>query len=796
MVARNVRTIRSPIGEVPTDSTGSAIGVVRLDPERSYRGVPALLKRVIEEDSTHDWEAIKAKIDYTYESLSQALQPLDDESGYAQRIRGQLEQGKKLLFKPNMVSALAIDPMTHAEGTGHVACTAWPFLAALMRWFHDHLDISYHQMAVGEAATATAAIAARFNLALGGALSVTPEGIMEGRPGPFYAGWGFYFVRRYLADTHDPSHQDDPMQGYDDSVAGDYVPPGRASDRLPLYDLNRTQAAPPRGRDVEVPNGANFKSITLHKAVVGGDPNDPDDRREYPGCVLVNVPRLKVHNIALFTSAIKNLGIGLYPMEAAADPDPASTSWKYSCPDGPVPGMKFGIPHQVWVPQELDETGSPKRDANGNYLLTRTAGLPGTMADILEALNQEGVLTLSVVDAIETTNLGHMGSPLGVAVPEGYVLAGLDAVAVDLLCARYLFKTVPMAEARRLCAEQSLPSEFMRRVPLPRSDGRNIVTEAGVDSPLWRDRVFAYAERRGLGGQEYYVVGRDVTADAPLASVDGHLGQVQGDSFSELMTSTLYTDISKPLWDLQATVLAYAEANDALTGSAYRRQFLEAFDENADGLIDYEEMGKTGSLSALGIAFGQMVRLMAVEPFGAQRGSFQFRSALLRWGDGAFNGEGQDLFREYADTGACSVALRLALTPTESKDPLFPSMTWGRGKWPSLQFAKRAQIVSMVYGLEAPEGIDLVSLYGYAFDYADKAFNGGQFTGGPGPTADPSAAQKYVQAVEEGAEPLPFVLYVPAGFARCGERDVPNVEETADREKMFRVEFRDGEETW
>ncbi len=796
MVARKARTVRSPIGEVRTDSTGSAIGVVRLDPERSHRGVPALLKQVIDAESTQDWEAIKAKIDYTCEGLSQALEPLDGETGFAERIRRQLEEGKKLLFKPNMVAVLAIDPVTHGEGTGHVACTAWPFVAALMRWFHDHLDVSYHQMAVGEAATGTAAMAARLNLALGGALRVTPEGIMEGRPGPFYAGWGFYFVRRYLAETHDPSHQDDPMRGYDDSVTGNYVPPGRANDRLPLYDLNRTQTAPPRGRDVEVPNGANFQSITLHKAVVGGDPNDPDDRTDYPGCVLVNVPRLKVHNMALITSAIKNLGIGLYPMEAADDPDPASTSWKYSCPDGPAPGMKFGIPHQVWVPEEIDDTGRPKRDADGNPLVTRTAGLPGTMADILEALKHEEVVALSVVDAIETANLGHMGSPPGTAVPEGYVFAGLDPVALDLLCARYLFKTVPMAEARRLCAEQGLVSEFMRRVPLPRADGRNIVTETGVDSPLWRDRVFAYAEGRGLGSQQYYVVGRDLTADAPLASVDGHLGRVEGDSFSELATSTLYTDISKPLWDLQATVLAYAEANDALTGSAYRREFLEAFDENGDGLIDYEEMGKTGFLSALGVGFGRMVHLMAAEPFGAQRGSFQIRSILLRLGDGAFNSEGEDLFREYGDNGACSVGLWLALKPTEGKDPLFPSLTWGRGKWPSLQFARQMQILGLVYGQEAPEVIGLVSLYGYAFDYADKAFNEGRFTGGLMPTADPLAAQKYVRAVEGGAEPLPFVLYVPAGFGRCGERAVPNVEETGDREKMFRAGFRGGEEMW
>jgi hypothetical protein len=142
------------------------------------------------------------------------------------------------------------------------------------------------------------------------------------------------------------------------------------------------------------------------------------------------------------------------------------------------------------------------------------------------------------------------------------------------------------------------------------------------------------------------------------------------------------------------------------------------------------------------------------------------------------------------------MALRLALSSAESKDPLFPSMTWGGGKWPSLQFARQAQTQAVVYGQEAPDAIGLVSLYGYAFDYADKALAGGRFTGGVGPTADPEAAQKYVQAVEEGAEPLPFVLHVPTGFNTCGERAVPNVVETSDRDMMFRASFRDGEEVW
>jgi len=58
-----------------------------------------------------------------------------------------------------------------------------------------------------------------------------------------------------------------------------------------------------------VPEGANFKEITLHKVIIGGDPADAEDLHNYPGCVLINVPKHKIHAQDLLTNAIKNLGI-------------------------------------------------------------------------------------------------------------------------------------------------------------------------------------------------------------------------------------------------------------------------------------------------------------------------------------------------------------------------------------------------------------------------------------------------------------------------------------------------------
>ena len=62
-------TVESSIGELPVDATGSAIGVVRMDPARSYPHIPELLKSFIDEADVAVWEKIKAKIDYTYANL-------------------------------------------------------------------------------------------------------------------------------------------------------------------------------------------------------------------------------------------------------------------------------------------------------------------------------------------------------------------------------------------------------------------------------------------------------------------------------------------------------------------------------------------------------------------------------------------------------------------------------------------------------------------------------------------------------------------------------------------------------
>ena len=789
-------TVESTIGELPIDAKGSAISVVRMDPAQSYPNIPELLKSFINEGNVAAREKIKAKIDYTCANLNYVLRTLNDEAGFGEKLRSLVKRGKKLFFKPNLVNPNGIDSLTHGEGIGSPACTPWAFIAALMRWFHDKLEISYHEMALGEAGTGLTTAARAVSLLFMGGKKVTTEAVIEGKVGDFYGGWGFYFARKYLAETHPQDHQDNPMNGYEEGLRGEYLPPGRAMGRLMVYDLNRIYDVPSKRKDVEVPGGANFEEITLHKVIVGGDPKDPEDLRDYPGCVLVNVPRLKVHTQALFTNAIKNLGIGLYPMEVAHEDNPKSTHWKYSFPFKPNPTLKSEIPHSVWFAEVDDETGLPRRDHDGKYIVAKTAGLSGTMVDIVKAVQNQGVFLLHVVDAIETVNIRHDGFPESVKVPEGYIFASLDPLALDLLCARYLFKTVPMAEARMVQKEKNLPDDFIQRVPMPQSDGQNIVTQEGFDVPISRYHLFQYAEERGLGKQKYYVVGWDEVSKGPLASLEGHLGRIEGRKFSELLTSTLYYCAMKILWDLQATILNYARANDRLTGSSYFKLFMDAFDEDGDGVIQFDEMGTKGFWHPLMRIMANSWHPRGKEPYGYLKAAFQTASGSLKFSNAQWNSPGHDFLQEVLLVRACGVAFRMSQSEKEDKDPFFPAMTWGKGKWPSIQLAYFAFMGILIYGLGFPRKINLMSLYGQAFQHADKALNGGTYTGAIGLKSNLEATNAYIKAVSEGAAPLDFILYVPRGFGNMNGTRLPNIEETEEPDKLFTARFNNGQEVW
>src|SRR3972149_2320057 len=216
---------------------GPPVGVVRMDPRRTCGDIGGLLQRYINESDRRAWEEIKARIDYTYDKVDLALAPLASATSLGEALVSRVQQGQKLLFKPNLVWPTVIDAQTRGPDRGSTTCTEWAFMAALMRWFHDKLGIRYHQMAVGEAATAIPSVAAQYTALRAGSGPITPEAVIEGRSGDFYGGWGFYFARQYLAESVGVDRRDDPMAGHVESVAGTYNPPGHAPDQPLGFDL-------------------------------------------------------------------------------------------------------------------------------------------------------------------------------------------------------------------------------------------------------------------------------------------------------------------------------------------------------------------------------------------------------------------------------------------------------------------------------------------------------------------------------------------------------------------------------
>jgi hypothetical protein len=444
-----------------------------------------------------------------------------------------------------------------------------------------------------------------------------------------------------------------------------------------------------------------------------------------------------------------------------------------------------------------EDTLMPRRGKDGRYRVTKTGGLSATMADVIEAVKEQDIFMLHVVDAVEATN-GSNGPGSAKQVPEGFVFACTDPVALDLMCARYLFTTIPMDEAKRIQKENGLPTTFFQRVPTPVADGSDIMTQQGFDSPILRYGALKYCQERGLGRQDYYVVGRDFRQEGNLISLEGHLGRIDGEVFTELLTGEMYYAQKKPLWDLQATTLAYAEASDILTGSDYRQTFFDALDENGDGVIDYDETGKNGSQGFWLMANGCDFHLPAA-PIGRARvlqATFLVAAARLRVTNGRWNPDAYDFSRELDLNGAVGIAMEMSKSPVENSDPFFPTMTWGKGKWPSFQFAHYLSVCRRIYGNPFPRGFETASLYGLAFRHADTEWGGGEYTGRGARSEGRNLIERYHAAVAGGASPLPFVLTVPAGFGRANGEDIPNVEESEDPAKILTVDFDNGSESW
>ena len=216
--------------------------------------------------------------------------------------------------------------------------------------------------------------------------------------------------------------------------------------------------------------------------------------------------------------------------------------------------------------------------------LKKSGGITATMIDIIQAVKEQDIFMLHIVDAIEGINLDHQGIGIGLKEAEGMVFAGLDPVATDLLSARYMFCNVPLKEAMASGMEDGNGGCFPQAVPVPEIEDGHIVSKDGFDCPLSRDMCFQNAKKRGLGDTRYQVIGYDAVTNNPMVSIKGHLGYVEDNKFCDIITKALYYDVFKIPWDLQKTTMKYLESVDTLEGSRLKADFLSSYDENGDGV--------------------------------------------------------------------------------------------------------------------------------------------------------------------------------------------------------------------
>ena len=101
-----------------------------------------------------------------------------------------------------------------------------------------------------------------------------------------------------------------------------------------------------------------------------------------------------------------------------------------------------------------------------------------------------------------------------------------------------------------------------------------------------------------------------------------------------------------------------------------------------------------------------------------------------------------------------------------------------------------------IFGSKFPKKISTgTALYGQAFRYADLKWGGGKYTNGKSSPKE-DVVGKYHGDIAQGMEPLPFVLYVPSGYGKVNDREIPNVKETDNPDLIFTAGFDNGREEW
>jgi len=160
----------------------------------------------------------------------------------------------------------------------------------------------------------------------------------------------------------------------------------------------------------------------------------------------------------------------------------------------------------------------------------------------------------------------------------------------------------------------------------------------------------------------------------------GHLGRIDNRQFLELMTKIMYFNLGCLIWDMQKTILSYVQAHDDLTGSSLFKEFMDTFDENNDGRIDYDENGRRGYRNALFSVLGYANHLKLTGEYGPLKGAFSESATPNKAMRKDWNPKGHDFRRDVFLEFGAEAAFHLSQSEEGSADPLCPGNDLWQGK--------------------------------------------------------------------------------------------------------------------
>ena len=244
-----------------------------------------------------------------------------------------------------------------------------------------------------------------------------------------------------------------------------------------------------------------------------------------------------------------------------------------------------------------------------------------------------------------------------------------------------------MLESKKLKKEYHFPTEFIHDVPIAKIKKQQIVSTLWVDSPLFRYYLYNDAEKRGIGSCSYYIKGVDLTNNTKLASYHGHLISLSNNNMNEVLTKTLYYNSNSILHSLQPTILSYAKSNDTLFHSNLYKELLAGFDENHDGIIDYNERG-TGFENSLIEVISNTSDISAFEKYGDLKATYLRSLLWLKYSNSKWNADGHDFLKMKILTMKLYEAFKLSNNKELNHDLFFHNMVDGKGYWPSFKTAE------------------------------------------------------------------------------------------------------------